>query len=60
MDRSFHEQGFGRQKASSTGYWANLRLRLLAGLVNWLAGLIKLTEEEREEAGIYIGRVGGE
>ena len=63
MDSSFREQeGSGTQKASSTGFWPSLKLRrlLLAGLVNWLAGLIKLTKEEREDAGIYTGRVGGE
>jgi hypothetical protein len=33
---------------------------ILSGLIKWLAGLIKLTEEEREDAGIYLGRLRGE
>jgi hypothetical protein len=28
--------------------------------VNWLASLIRLTEEEQEAAGIYLGRLGDE
>jgi hypothetical protein len=35
-------------------------LPILASLISWLAGLIKLTEEEREDAGIYLDRPGGE
>jgi len=57
MDSSFREQGTNMQKAS-TGYWAGLKI--LASLINWLASLIRLTEEEREDAGIYLNRLGGE
>jgi hypothetical protein len=28
--------------------------------VNWLAGLLTLTDEEQEEAGVYFGRLGDE
>lgn len=35
-------------------------LRLMRHSVNWLAGLLKLTEEEQEEAGVYLGRLGDE
>ena len=34
--------------------------RVLVSLINWLASLIRFTEEELEEAGIYLGRFGGE
>ena len=35
-------------------------LPALASLIHWLAGFILLTEEERENAGIYLDRLGGE
>jgi hypothetical protein len=35
-------------------------LRLMSHSVNWLAGLLKLTEEEQEDAGVYLGRLGNE
>ena len=57
MDSSFREQESHTQKAS-TGFWAGLRI--LASLINWLARLVRLTEEEREDAGIYLDRPGGE
>ncbi len=57
MDSSFREQGSSAQEAPKS-FLAGLKI--LASLINWLAGLIMLTEEEREEAGIYLGRPGGE
>ena len=57
MDSSFREQGSGTQQAPKS-FFASLPI--LASLINWLAGLIKLTEEEREDAGIYLDRPGGE
>ena len=35
-------------------------LRRLASIIQWLASLIHLTEEEREDAGIYLDRPGDE
>ena len=35
-------------------------LPALASLIHWLAGLMLLTEEEQENAGIYLDRLGGE
>jgi hypothetical protein len=55
MDSSFREQGSGTQAAPKIFGGG---LAILASLINWLAGLIKLTEEEREDAGIYLGRPG--
>jgi hypothetical protein len=33
---------------------------ILGKLIKWLAGLIQWTEEEQENAGIYVDRLGGE
>ena len=57
MDSSFREQGSDTQKAPRS-FLASLRI--FASLINRLAGLIRLTEEEQEEAGIYLDRTGGE
>ena len=35
-------------------------LPLVQRSVSWLAGLLKLTEKEQEEAGVYLGRLGDE
>lgn len=55
MDSSFREQVSGTQ-AAPKGLLAGLKI--LASLINWLVDLIELTEEEREDAGIYLGRPG--
>ncbi len=55
MDSSLREQGSGTQEAPKS-FLAGLKI--LASFIKWLAGLIELTEEEREEAGIYLGRPG--
>ena len=55
MDSSFREQASGTREAPKS-FLAGLKT--LASLINWLAGLINLTEEEREAAGIYLGRPG--
>ena len=58
MDSSFRGgQGSGTQAAPKS-FLAGLKI--LASLITWLAGLIELTEEEQEEAGIYLGRQGDE
>ena len=57
MDSSFREHRFKTQKAS-TGFLSGLKI--LASLINWLAKLFRLTEEEREDAGIYLDHPGGE
>jgi hypothetical protein len=55
MDSSFREQGSGTQEAPKSFLGG---LAILASLIKWLAGLIEPTEEEREDAGIYLGRLG--
>lgn len=57
MDGSFREQGSGTQQAPNI---IVAGLRVLAALIQWLAGLVMLTEEEQEEASIHHGRPGGE
>ena len=57
MDGSFGEQGSGTQQASKS-FLAGIKV--LATLIQWLAGLMLFTEEEQEEAGIHHGRPGGE
>jgi hypothetical protein len=57
MDSSFREQGSGTQQ-DPMRFLASMPI--LTSVIKWLAGLIKLTEEEQEEAGIYLGRPRGE
>ncbi len=51
MDNSFRRHGSDTRQPSS--FLASLQI--FDGILNWLAGLIQLTEEEQEDAGIYIG-----
>jgi hypothetical protein len=55
MDSSFHEQESGTQEAPKSFFGG---LSIFVSLIKWLTGLIEMTEEEREDAGIYLGRPG--
>jgi hypothetical protein len=55
MDSSFREQGAGMQQQDPKKFF--VPLLILARLIKWLVSLIKLTEEEQEQAGIYIDRM---
>lgn len=57
MDDPFREQGSGTPQAPKSSV---AELEVLASLIRWLAGLIRLTEEEREDAGVYLDRLRGE
>ena len=57
MDNSFHEQGSYTHQDLKRFL---VSLPILGNLIKRLASLIQLTEEEQEEAGIYLGRLGGE
>jgi hypothetical protein len=59
MDNSFHRQGQGSDTQQDRKRFL-VSLPILASVLKWLASLIKLTEEEQEEAGIYLGRLKGE
>ena len=56
MDNSIHEQESDTrdQKSLLAG------LLILNSIMNWLLSLIRLTEEEQQDAGIYHGRLGDE
>jgi hypothetical protein len=58
VDSSFREQGSDTQKAPKS-FLVSLR-SFFASVFKWLSGLFRLTEEEREDAGIYLDRPGGE
>jgi hypothetical protein len=58
VDSSFREQGSEGQKAPRS-FVVSIQL-FVASIFQWLSGLIRLTEEEREDAGIYLDRPGGE
>ena len=57
MDSSVREQGSDTQEAPKS-FW--LSLRTLASQLMRLVNLVILTEEDQEEAGIYLDRPGGE
>ena len=57
MDSSVRQQGSQTEEAPKVFFKGRT---IFASLLNWLAGLIRLTEEEREDAGIYLDRLGGE
>jgi hypothetical protein len=57
MDNSFNEQGSRTQQDSKS---VLLSLPILGNLIKWLVSLTEWTEEEQEEAGIYLDRPGGE
>jgi hypothetical protein len=57
MDNSFDEQGSYRQQDPKRFL---VSLPILGNLIKWLTSLIQWTEEEQEEAGIYMDRPGGE
>ena len=57
MSISLREQEPGLQQEPK-GFLKNLLS--LAGFIHWLTGFILLTEEEQQNAGIYLDRPGGE
>ena len=55
MDNSFEQQGVEAQ--SKTSFSVNLP-KIIDNLLNRMLRPFLLTEEEKQEAGIYIGRLG--
>ena len=51
MDNFFRRQGSDTQQPS--GFLAGLQI--FDSILNWLTGLMRLTEEEQKNAGIYLG-----
>jgi len=69
MERTVMDKSFQRKESDThqqkSGFLASLQtfesiLALMRRSVNWLAGLIKLTKEEQENAGIYLSHLGDE
>ena len=57
MDNSFHDQGSHTQQDPKHFL---VSLPILGNLIKWLASLFQWTEEEQEEAGIYVDHLGSE
>ena len=54
MDKSFRQQGSDSLRLD--GFSAGLQIFI--SILNWLAGFVQLKDEERDEAGIYLGHLG--
>jgi hypothetical protein len=57
MDSSFREQESETEQQPKRSF---LNLRIPASIIQWLVGILRLTEEEQENAGIYLDRPGDE
>jgi hypothetical protein len=51
MDNSFDEQGSGTRQDPKR---VLVDIPILGNIIKWLARLIRWTEDEQEEAGIYL------
>ena len=65
MDSSFHEQESRTPQQTTKSLTrfltrSFLSVQKLASMMQWLADLFHLTEEEREQAAIYVDRRDGE
>jgi hypothetical protein len=59
MDHSFRELGSSaQQEQSPRGYWTTLPI--LGNIIKLLTDFFHWTDEEWEDAGIYIDRLGDE
>lgn len=56
MDDFFRRQESDTQQPG--GFLVSLQI--IDNILYWLAGLIQLTEEEQDDAGIYLGRPGSQ
>ena len=43
----------GSETQHTSGFWAGLHF--FDGILTWLVGLFRLTGQEQEDAGIYLG-----
>jgi hypothetical protein len=57
MDNFFRQQGSKTQQQPGG---LLVSLQILDDILQWLIGLIQLTEEEQDDAGIYFGHPGCE
>lgn len=51
MDNFFNRQESDEQQPNRF----LVSLQIFDGALNWVAGLVQLTEEEQDEAGVYLG-----
>jgi hypothetical protein len=57
LDNSFRQQGSKTQQQPGG---LLVSLQIFDDILQWLTGLIQLTEEEQDDAGIYLGHPGRE
>lgn len=57
MDSSFREEGSATQQ-QQTAQRSFRSLRASLTIIEWLQGLFRLTEQEQQDAGIYLDRLG--
>jgi len=57
MDSSFREEESERQQNTKSSL---MMLGQVLSIVKWLAGLITMTAEEQQQAGIHLDRLGDE
>jgi hypothetical protein len=55
MDNSFDQQ---KTKPRPKMRFSGNLPKIIENLINWISSPFLLTEEEKEQAGIYIGRIG--
>ena len=61
MDNTSFQQNMQKKRSFFSGMWVfDSILSLMWRPVNWLASLLKVTDEEKEDAGVYLGRLGDE
>jgi hypothetical protein len=57
MDSSFHEEESAAQRTAKRSF---ISIRASLNIIEWLKGLISLTEQEQQDAGIYLDRLANE
>lgn len=54
MDSPFHEEESATQRTTERFF---MNLGAFFNIIEWLKGLISLTEQEQQDAGIYLDRL---
>lgn len=55
MDNSLSQAGSGQGQPGARSGGLLDRLRLLDRILDWLVALVQLTDEEQDQAGVYLG-----
>ncbi|MFH1186133.1 MAG: hypothetical protein V1755_14010 [Chloroflexota bacterium] len=53
MDNPFSQAGPGSSAPRREGWLSSLQV--LGRILDWLAALVQLTDEQQEQAGVYLG-----